>query len=379
VAITSIVDIDTLNADTGISKQMFQLLSGIECHSLSITDANGRVMKELAQILPTINTKSLIITACIIDEATDILFAAIKSSNINNLNLQGNECAELNKNIVEILPHSKLRILKIISEHMDDDAAIEILTVIPQTQINTLNLTDHALISDKTGEYALSMLPHTQIQSIFFNDTSMSTDMINKIQQMCASLRSKRVCNSEMKIEEKEYINSKYVTPESTIAKYSNGDVYVGDLLHNEKHGNGIMFIVNEDKYEGEWKHDKRHGIGTYYFTNGNKYEGEWREHKMQGKGNCYFVNGDKYTGEWKDDRMHGNGICYYHRGDQYNGQLENGLKHGKGVHYYADGSREEVQIIKDKRHGKGIYYASNGDKYERVYEDGELLSSKKI
>jgi len=195
VAINSIVDIATLNADTELSKQVFQLLSGIECYCVSISHANVKVIKELAQLLPTINIKSLNVLACTIDGATDMLFAAIKSSNIINLGFQKNECTEMNTKIVEILPHSKLRTLLIVSKHMDDGAAIEILKVLPQTQIITLCLLSNALISDKTGEYALSMLQHTQIQNIFFHNTSMSTDMINKMDKMCDNLYLTRVCN----------------------------------------------------------------------------------------------------------------------------------------------------------------------------------------
>jgi len=378
VAINSIVDIARLNADNELCKQVFQLLSGIECHCVSISYANDRVIKELAQILPTINTKSLNISGCTIDEATNMLFSAIKSTNINNLNIDQNECPEMNTKMVEILPHSKLRTLKIVSKQMDDGAATEILKVLPQTQIITLSLSSNALISDKTGEYALSMLQHTQIQDIFFTNTSMSTDMINKIKQMCDNLLSTRVCSIEMKIEEKEYMDSKYVKPGSKITQYKDWSTYIGDYLHNEKHGNGMMFFVNGDKYEGEWKHDQIHGIGTYYYNNGSKYEGELREHTMHGKGNYYYANGDKYTGEWKDDRKHGNGIYYYHDGNQYNGQWENGTKQGRGVFYYANGSRDEGKWIKDKKHGKVIYYACNGDIYEQIYEDGKQLSSKK-
>ena len=41
---------------------------------------------------------------------------------------------------------------------------------------------------------------------------------------------------------------------------YKNGDVYVGEMVNGQRHGQGSYTFHDGKRYVGEWQHDKRHG-----------------------------------------------------------------------------------------------------------------------
>ena len=59
---------------------------------------------------------------------------------------------------------------------------------------------------------------------------------------------------------------------------YKNGDIYEGEYLNGEQHGEGkIIFKCPEtsfQQYDGFWKSGKYHGKGKYQFSNGDVYIG---------------------------------------------------------------------------------------------------------
>ena len=58
-----------------------------------------------------------------------------------------------------------------------------------------------------------------------------------------------------------------------------NGDVYVGEVMSGEPHGQGTLTLLDGRKYEGEFK-DGKPWNGTLFVKNGNIFgkfvNGEW-------------------------------------------------------------------------------------------------------
>ena len=71
-----------------------------------------------------------------------------------------------------------------------------------------------------------------------------------------------------------------------------NGDVYVGEIVSGQLHGQGTYTFPDGRKYVGEWKYGKLHGQGEFTWSNGDKYEGEWKDGKIW-KGITYDKNGN--------------------------------------------------------------------------------------
>ena len=61
---------------------------------------------------------------------------------------------------------------------------------------------------------------------------------------------------------------------------YSNGSVYVGEIVSGKPHGQGTFTSPNGYKYEGEWKDGKPVGQVTEIFPDGSKGIGEFRDSK---------------------------------------------------------------------------------------------------
>jgi len=80
---------------------------------------------------------------------------------------------------------------------------------------------------------------------------------------------------------------------------YSNGSVYVGEIVSGKPHGQGTFTSPNGYKYEGEWKDGKPVGQGTETFPDGSKYVGEWKYGKHHGQGTYTFHDGVKWVGVW--------------------------------------------------------------------------------
>jgi len=60
--------------------------------------------------------------------------------------------------------------------------------------------------------------------------------------------------------------------------KYSNGNIYEGQLLNGKRSGNGKMYFENGDIYTGMWKSDQMcDHEGEYIFSNQNSYKGSFQ------------------------------------------------------------------------------------------------------
>lgn len=119
---------------------------------------------------------------------------------------------------------------------------------------------------------------------------------------------------------------------------YNNGDVYEGDMEHNQKNGWGVYSYASGEKYDGFFVEDEIHGFGKYRFLSGAEYDGEWFEGTKNGPGTLTYVNGDKYVGSFKDDHMDGKGKYVSANGDTFEGTWRQGKRHGRGEFNGVDG-----------------------------------------
>lgn len=179
------------------------------------------------------------------------------------------------------------------------------------------------------------------------------------------------------------------------IYKFSNGDLYIGEVEGRNMHGKGCyeFFHVkgeeNYTTYSGEFKEGKKCGCGEFNFENGNVYTGSFDEDTMNGIGQIIYNSTDVYIGNWengkkndfgiyiwsdnyvyagdfKDGKMDGQGICYNDLGEIiYNGEWKNNLIDGIGVYNWGNGKRYEGEFFQGKKHGKGIFYLND----ELVYD----------
>jgi hypothetical protein len=49
--------------------------------------------------------------------------------------------------------------------------------------------------------------------------------------------------------------------------RYTDGSVYEGQWVKNQRHGTGRMTLSDGTMYEGEWQDDRLHGVGKSWGT----------------------------------------------------------------------------------------------------------------
>jgi hypothetical protein len=164
-----------------------------------------------------------------------------------------------------------------------------------------------------------------------------------------------------------------FFTKDTTkVLKEVNGNIYIGELYNQNKHGKGIFKWANGDVYEGDWIDGKRTGKGIYKWANGDVYEGDFIDDQRTGKGIFKWANGDVYEGDFIDGKIIGKGICKWANGDVYEGDWIDGKRTGKGIYKWANGNVYEGDWIDGKRTGKGIFKWADGDVYEGDFIDDQ-------
>ena len=88
--------------------------------------------------------------------------------------------------------------------------------------------------------------------------------------------------------------------------KYSNGDVYVGDIVKGQPHGLGRMDYADNDDdilyYDGNWKNGKHEGVGKKVWIDDMWYDGEWKNGMMHGHGVFHVNDVDIMEGRFEED-----------------------------------------------------------------------------
>ena len=180
--------------------------------------------------------------------------------------------------------------------------------------------------------------------------------------------------------------------------RYSNGDLYVGEVHGQSFNGKGKMFWKSTgNTYEGDWVYDYRtgkgrftwadgtyhegdfvrgkyEGYGIHIYTDGGKYEGQFHDDKRNGKGKMTWPNGDTYVGDWVENFRTGKGRYVWANGAYYEGDFARGKFHGNGKRWYIDNHTYIGEFKNDVRHGKGILMAPDGTAVEYYYENDKKI-----
>lgn len=86
---------------------------------------------------------------------------------------------------------------------------------------------------------------------------------------------------------EKKFIYKQDSTLKPNIhrVKFPNGNMYVGELVNEQREGYGILTYTCGDIYFGGWSKGKFNGYGIYAFAKGEIYKGQFSHGKKEGQG----------------------------------------------------------------------------------------------
>jgi hypothetical protein len=113
------------------------------------------------------------------------------------------------------------------------------------------------------------------------------------------------------------------------------GATYKGLFAEGLYHGHGCYQSGDgKDGYVGQWQRGLKSGVGKEYSSDGSVYEGDFVDDEKEGFGCMVFPSGRIYSGGWKGGKQHGQGMevdetgnivrCGFW-GDETPSQLENG------------------------------------------------------
>lgn len=154
--------------------------------------------------------------------------------------------------------------------------------------------------------------------------------------------------------------------------EWTNGDVYIGPLLRNQRHGKGEFIWANGQRYMGDWVNDRPIGQGVINFANGGKFEGQVVDGQPDGQGQMTYVSGDQYKGAMRRGLSHGRGLYVWINGQRFDGDFVDDKPQGRGVLRFANGNLYEGQVQAGKPQGQGRLQFSSGDVYEGAFEQGQ-------
>ena len=152
--------------------------------------------------------------------------------------------------------------------------------------------------------------------------------------------------------------------------RFANGDEYEGEVAQGLPQGQGRMRYASGDSFEGQFSHGKPDGQGLYRWASGQVYEGPWLNEMPHGLGKLKFANGNLWEGQVAQGRPEGNGKLTYASGDRYEGSVSQGLPHGDGSYRWTNGDQYSGQWVQGKKHGKGRMQWSNGDAWDGRFEN---------
>jgi len=160
------------------------------------------------------------------------------------------------------------------------------------------------------------------------------------------------------------------------IATYASGDVYRGEWIAGQRHGEGECVYASGGRYAGGWQHGKKDGQGVYTWTSGRVYEGGFLEDHKHGHGTETFPkDGGSYVGDFQNDVRHGQGLYTWSHGITYDGGWKDDKKHGRGTEVLANGSTYVGGFQNGKRHGRGTVTFPNGTAFEEERIEGQLVN----
>lgn len=161
------------------------------------------------------------------------------------------------------------------------------------------------------------------------------------------------------------------------------GEVYSGNYVRDQRHGTGRLFKENGDVYEGDFKYGLPDGKGNLKEISGFVYDGEFKNGVKSGYGVETAPDGTIHEGLYKDDLKNGKGVWSFTDGSKFEGTFKDGFCHGYGVFTYAKNSRS-VRYEGDYaeggyKHGKGKLWMSNGYVYEGDFTRDKMTGKATI
>lgn len=160
--------------------------------------------------------------------------------------------------------------------------------------------------------------------------------------------------------------------------RYKNGNIYLGEWLHNKRDGHGKHIWSNGDVYSGEWKDDMQDGWGKSTWVDGSCYTGSYKRNIKEGTGEYHWKDNSKYAGEWKANEMDGHGEYCWTDGRKYIGSWVRSKMEGYGVFFWTDGRRYEGLWKNSLKHGEGVMHSADGKVSQETWSMGKLVTSDK-
>ena len=155
--------------------------------------------------------------------------------------------------------------------------------------------------------------------------------------------------------------------------KYSNGNIYEGEIILTTRSGKGKLVLTTGELYDGDWRDNKRNGYGKNTWPDGETYEGDWKDNKRNGKGRNQWSSGEVYEGEYKSNNREGFGVIRCANGDMYVGEWKNDSRHGQGKFTCQNGDSYDGGWRHAQKHGHGKYTWGNGAVYEGEWVDNKI------
>jgi hypothetical protein len=125
---------------------------------------------------------------------------------------------------------------------------------------------------------------------------------------------------------------------------WSNGGVFVGNVVNGQLNGWGTIWWPNGDVFQGEWVNDQR-TWGTYWFASGAIYQGDHvNSNEMTGQGTFWWTDGTVYQGSFVNGQRTGYGTMWWTNGQVYQGEFASGHRIGWGTYWNANSTTNIYQ-----------------------------------
>lgn len=131
------------------------------------------------------------------------------------------------------------------------------------------------------------------------------------------------------------------------VMEYINNDKYTGNFVNNMRHGYGTYIYLNPSyigsiaKVEAQFVEDTINGNSKVWYKNGDYYEGEILLEQRNGQGFLKFSDSHpmlvSYKGDFVSDKSTGNGTMFFKNGDSYTGEFRDNVINGNGIITYAN------------------------------------------
>ncbi|WP_415370778.1 hypothetical protein [Patiriisocius sp. Uisw_047] len=170
-----------------------------------------------------------------------------------------------------------------------------------------------------------------------------------------------------------------YLENGSPSEKGNNGEVGNWTTYWNYYSNGQLKKYYTKEEYIGFTGHYE-----SYYENGKLKEKGEYKDNDKEGEWSFYYENGElKEKGAYKDDYKDGEWSFYFSNGQLEKKYTEDNSSdyNGNYVEYYENGElRFKGEFVDDEKEGEWYQYTiDDGEKYKFLFENGEIVKSKKV